>query len=150
MVQNLEVQVQQLASSEAETPEEPHAAPATQAPIAASTDGSQDLEGDFAVLLEKGDIFETASKSFVDLTLRVVTGSADGHSFVDRVMDFPWAPRTDFCKRAFGLQPVDSLAKRLPEINGRKVLVRRTKKQGSDGSPRMITYYHRLPSAFTK
>jgi hypothetical protein len=150
-VEDLEAQVQQLAASDVDGPEEPHSSPAVaELAVVAPGNGSEDLEGDFVVVLEKGDPFEAASKSFVDLTLRIVGGSNDGRSFTDRVMDFPWASRADFCKRAFGLQPADSLGKKLPEITGRKVLVRRTKKQGPDGTPRMMTYYHPLPSGSTK
>jgi hypothetical protein len=82
VVQNLEAQIQQLAATEADPPPEaPPAAPAVASAVGPSTNGSQDLAGDFAVVLEKGDTFETASRSFVDLTLRVVGGSADGRSF---------------------------------------------------------------------
>ncbi len=102
------------------------------------------------MVLDKADVSEMGSKSWVDWTLRIVGGNADARSFPDRVLDFPWSPRADFCKRAFGLQPTDSLAKKLPDIVGRKVLVRRTKKQGPDGSPRMITYYHPFPTAAGK
>jgi len=151
VVQALEAQVQQIASSEAEATDEQHGgAPEPPAPVSVAANGAQELEGDFAAVLDKGDTFETPSRSFVDLTLRVLGGTAEGRSFSDRVTDFPWAPRTDFCKRAFGLQPTDSLGKKLPEITGRKVQVRRTKKLGPDGSPRMITYYHPLPSGTSK
>lgn len=145
---SLEAQAEQLASREPE--DEPHDSQPALPGVEAARSSAQELEGDFVVVLEKGDSFETASKSFVDLTLRIVGGKQDGHSFVDRLMDFPWAPRTDFCRRAFGLQAGDSLGKSLAEITGRKVMVRRARRQGPDGSPRMITYYHPLRSAASR
>ena len=149
VVQNLDSQMQQFASSDAEVSEESHDAATTASPPP-TTNCSEELVGDFPVVLEKGDAFETDSKSFVDLMLHVTAGMEAGQSFVDRVMDFLWAPTADFCKRAFGLQAGDSLVRSLPKVLGRKVLVRRTKRRRPDGSPRMMTYYHPLPSGLAR
>jgi len=142
--ENLDAQIQQLAATEVDTPSEaPPAAPgATPSAVAPYTNGCQDLEGNFVAVLEEGDTFDTPSMSFVVFTFRL----DDGRTFKDRLIDFPLTRRTEACKRVFGLRDDDSFAKKLPEITGRRVQVRRTKNQAPDGPP-IMTYYHSLPSS---
>ena len=48
--------------------------------------GADVLEGDFLASLQAGAKLETASRSYVDLTLRVVEGAAEGALFADRIV----------------------------------------------------------------
>jgi len=144
---NLAVQAQQLmATGDAvdEINEEVVTQDAGGSPNPGTLPGAGVLEGDFLASLQAGAKLETASRSYVDLTLRVVEGAAEGAVFADRIVDFPWHPRSDFLRRALGMETGASIIASLPTLLGKKVLVRRTKKTLPDGATRVLTFYHRV------
>jgi hypothetical protein len=103
----------------------------------ATLPGTDVLEGDFLATLQAGAKLETESRSYVDLTLRVMEGAAEGAVFTDRIVDFPWHPRSDFLRRALAMETGASIIASLPTLLGKKVLVRRTRKSLPDGGTRV-------------
>ena len=105
---------------------------------------AEEPEGYFIAYLGGGKVDECPGSTYVNLIFRIVDATESnivGHSFAVRVPDFPLTRHGGYCKRAFGLQSTDSLAKRLNDIVGRNIQIRRQR----DSSGRMYTYFHPLP-----
>jgi hypothetical protein len=150
---NLAVQAQQLMATEValnEVTKEVVAQESSASADGATLPGPDVLEGDFLAILQAGETLETESRSYVDLTLRVIEGPAEGAVFKDRIVDFPWHPRSDFLRRALEMQAGVSIIASLPTLLGKKIQVRRTKKALPDGATRAVTFYHRVGPGTTQ